>query len=52
MFLRAGGHVFALKEMLGHTTLTMTMRYAMIAQADVQAQHAQFSPVDHLKRRR
>ncbi|HEX2923376.1 MAG TPA: tyrosine-type recombinase/integrase [Chloroflexota bacterium] len=48
MFLRAGGHVFALKEMLGHTTLDMTMKYVALAQADVQAQHYQFSPVERL----
>ncbi|HEY3269298.1 MAG TPA: site-specific integrase [Armatimonadota bacterium] len=36
-FLRSGGQVFALKEMLGHTDLHMTMRYVAIAQADVSA---------------
>jgi site-specific recombinase XerD len=44
-FLRSGGQVFALKEILGHTNLQMTMRYLAIAQADVQDQHRQFSPV-------
>ena len=47
-FLRNGGQVFSLKEMLGHTDLHMTMRYVAIAQADVQDQHRQFSPVLHL----
>jgi integrase/recombinase XerD len=50
-FLRNGGHVFALKEMLGHTDLKCTSRYVALAQADVQAQHAQFSPVARLRRK-
>lgn len=51
MFLRAGGSVFTLKEMLGHTDLAMTNRYVALAQADVQNQHRQFSPVENLKRK-
>ena len=50
-FLRAGGNVFTLKELLGHTTLTMVNRYVQLAQADLEAQHRQFSPADRLKRR-
>lgn len=50
MFLRAGGSVFTLKEMLGHTDLAMTNRYVTLAQADIQNQHRQFSPVQALKR--
>lgn len=50
-YLRAGGNVFSLKELLGHTTLAMTNRYVALAQADIEAQHRQFSPVDRLKRR-
>lgn len=47
-FLRNGGQVFALREMLGHTDLGMTNRYVAIAQADVQNQHRRFSPVERL----
>jgi site-specific recombinase XerD len=50
-FLRAGGNVFALKELLGHTTLAMVNRYVALAQADLANQHRQFSPADRLKRR-
>jgi integrase/recombinase XerD len=49
-FLRAGGNVFTLKEILGHTSLAMVNRYLKIAQADVAAQHRQFSPMDRLGR--
>lgn len=48
-YLRAGGNVFALKELLGHTTLHMTNRYVALAQADIEAQHRKFSPADRLK---
>ncbi|HWD38397.1 MAG TPA: tyrosine-type recombinase/integrase [Fimbriimonas sp.] len=52
MFLRGGGSVFTLKEMLGHTDLAMTSRYVALAQADVQDQHRQFSPVERLRGRK
>jgi site-specific recombinase XerD len=47
-FLRAGGQVFTLQAMLGHTALHMTQRYVTIAQADIANQHRQFSPADFL----
>jgi integrase/recombinase XerC len=50
-FLRGGGNVFTLKELLGHTTLAMVNRYVSLAQADIENQHRRFSPVDRLKRR-
>lgn len=48
LFLRNGGNVFTLKTVLGHESLTMTNKYVAIAQADVQKQHAQYSPVARL----
>jgi integrase/recombinase XerC/integrase/recombinase XerD len=48
-FLRAGGNVFSLKEMLGHTSLTMVNRYVALAESDIENQHRQFSPADRLK---
>ncbi len=48
-FLRGGGQVFALQQILGHTQLGMTQKYVAIAQADVQNQHLQFSPVERLR---
>ncbi len=50
-FLRSGGHVFGLREMLGHVKIEQTARYSAIAVADVQEQHRQFSPVDRIKGR-
>ncbi|HZT41462.1 MAG TPA: tyrosine-type recombinase/integrase [Chthonomonadaceae bacterium] len=50
-FLRAGGNVFTLQQILGHTTLSMTNRYVALAQADIENQHRQFSPADRLKKR-
>ena len=47
-FLRAGGNVFSLKEILGHTTLSMVNRYVALAEADIENQHRMFSPGDRL----
>ena len=47
-FLRAGGNIWSLKEILGHTQLQQTMRYAAIAEADVEAQQRLYSPADRL----
>ena len=48
-FLRNGGNVFSLQQILGHTSLHMTNRYVALAQADIENQHRQFSPADRLK---
>lgn len=50
-FLRAGGNVFTLKELLGHTSLAMTNRYVALAEADLESQHRKFSPGDQVKRK-
>lgn len=44
-FLRAGGNVYALRDMLGHTSLDMCARYLAIAQSDLVAVHKVASPV-------
>ncbi|HEX5324856.1 MAG TPA: tyrosine-type recombinase/integrase [Capsulimonadaceae bacterium] len=49
-FLRNGGNVFTLMQLLGHTSLTMTNRYVALAQADMENQHRLCSPVDHLRK--
>lgn len=48
-FLREGGNQFTLMQLLGHTHLAMTARYVHLAQADVENQHRQYSPVERLK---
>jgi len=50
-FLRNGGNTFTLQQLLGHTSLTMTMRYVALAQADLENQHRQYSPVQGMTRR-
>lgn len=49
-FLRAGGNQFSLMQLLGHTSLAMTAVYLKLAQADLERQHRQYSPVDRLRR--
>lgn len=51
-FLKAGAPAFTVQQMLGHTSLAMTRRYVNLAQADVEAQHRQFSPVERLRVRK
>lgn len=48
MYLRNGGDVFSLQKLLGHTSLTMTRRYAELSQQDVVEKHRKFSPGDAL----
>jgi integrase/recombinase XerC/integrase/recombinase XerD len=47
-YLVAGGDVFTLQAILGHTTLEMTRRYVSLASSQVNIQHRRFSPMDRL----
>lgn len=47
-YLMAGGDVFSLQAILGHTTLEMTRRYVNLASSHVAIQHKRFSPMDRL----
>lgn len=46
-YLRNGGDVFTLKNLLGHTTLTMVMRYVGLAQVDMERVHKKANPSDN-----
>jgi integrase/recombinase XerD len=50
-FILAGGDVFTLQKLLGHSSLTIVRRYVQLASTDVALQHERFSPVDSLLRR-
>ena len=47
-FLINGGNVFALQQILGHSTLEMVRHYVSLASSDVTMQHRRFSPLDRL----
>lgn len=45
-YLRAGGDLFTLQAMLGHSSLDMVKHYVKIAEVDVQQAHRRSSPAD------
>ncbi|WP_288432040.1 tyrosine-type recombinase/integrase [uncultured Deinococcus sp.] len=48
-YIRNGGDQFTLMRVLGHTTLTMTNRYAALNTSDVQDVHRRVSPMAALQ---
>lgn len=47
-FAKAGGSMFALQRLLGHSKLDMTRRYVMLAEEDIQEAHRKASPLDRM----
>jgi site-specific recombinase XerD len=50
-YLMNGGDIYSLKEILGHSSLTMVERYLHFTQAQITTRHRQFSPMDKFKER-
>lgn len=48
-FLRGGGNLFELQQLMGHSDLTVLRRYVALAEADLAQAHRQASPADRLK---
>jgi site-specific recombinase XerD len=48
-FLRGGGNLFELQQLMGHTDLTVLRRYVALAQADLAQAHRNASPADRMR---
>jgi integrase/recombinase XerD len=46
-YLRNGGQMLALKELLGHSDFVMVEQYTYFVQADVQRDHESAGPVNN-----
>ncbi len=50
-FLRAGGNLFELQRLMGHSDLAVLRKYVALSQSDLAKAHRQASPADTLKLR-
>lgn len=47
--LQNGSDIVAVRDLLGHSSIHMTLKYLAVAQSHIEAQHRQHSPADRLK---
>lgn len=47
-YLMAGGDLFSLQQIMGHSSLLSTRKYITLLTDDIQKKHRQFSPLDNL----
>lgn len=50
-FLRGGGNLFELQQLMGHEDLTILRRYVELAESDLEQAHRNASPADRMKLR-
>jgi len=50
-FLRGGGNLFELQQLMGHTDLTVLRRYVALAETDLESAHRAASPADRMRLR-
>jgi len=50
-FIRNGGDIFTLQQLLGHSSLDMVRRYVMLAEMDIEEAHRRASPADNWRLR-
>lgn len=48
-YLINGGDIISLKQILGHSSLHMVLRYTHLAESDIVSKHRSFSPMDRLQ---
>jgi len=48
-FIRNGGNLFQLQQLMGHTDLTVLRKYVLLAEADLAEAHHKSSPVDGMR---
>jgi site-specific recombinase XerD len=51
-FINNGGSVFALKDIMGHSSLNTTLRYTHLQSADLRREHDRYSPLERLNKPR
>ena len=49
MYLENGGNIYALQQILGHTSLEMVKKYVHLTQAKTVVNFKKYSPLDNLK---